>query len=626
MRNILNKITHRGPDGTGIWASQDAKVILGHKRLSIVDLNQNANQPMIKENDNISIVFNGEIYNHRELRKELEHDLVQFETDHSDTEVLVNGYIHWGLEKLLQKLNGMFAFAIYDYALDKLFICRDRIGIKSLYYASVNGCFLFSSEIKGILAAKLFPPELDSSHLNEYLLFRSLTAPYTLFKNIKKLKPATFLVIDLSSLNYVEKEYWNPLDQEVDHSIKSQLDVETSLHGLINSSLDYRLEADVPVGMFLSGGVDSNYLLSQLANKRHGIKCFTASFPNDKGYDESLDAKYMANKFGAEYIDVPVEAKNYVDILEEMVYFQEEPISAPVSVPVYYLSKAAREQGVPVVLAGEGSDEIFVGYGNWIKLRKAQNLLNKIPFSSTLSKASRKFLSKNVNITSPVHDLSFRACHDLPIFWGGAMDINGIVRSQLLANGLSASDLNMEIYESSVKKNYLAFVSRRGKENVSSWMTYMDLKQRLPELMLPRLDRMGMAHSIEGRVPFLDHRLVEFMFKVPEAVMLENKSTGKSALKAIASESLGHEFVYRKKKGFQAPVSDWKDEEFKGYISHLEVFAERTGLFTLDGVRTVVKFGGRRFFTLVNFMLWYLIYIENVLFDSLPTLKRWDQY
>tara|TARA_R110002074_G_scaffold173817_2_gene336656 strand:- start:1700 stop:2134 length:435 start_codon:yes stop_codon:yes gene_type:complete len=144
--------------------------------------------------------------------------------------------------------------------------------------------------------------------------------------------------------------------------------------------------------------------------------------------------------------------------------------------------------------------------------------------------------------------------------------------------------------------------------------------------MLPRLDRMGMAHSIEGRVPFLDHRLVEFMFKVPEAVMLENKSTGKSALKAIASESLGHEFVYRKKKGFQAPVSDWKDEEFKGYISHLEVFAERTGLFTLDGVRTVVKFGGRRFFTLVNFMLWYLIYIENVLFDSLPTLKRWDQY
>lgn len=625
MQNMLNKIAHRGPDGDGIWVSESNKVIFGHKRLSIIDLNINANQPMI-DNNGHSIVFNGEIYNHHSLRKELESNGVSFATAHSDTEVLLRGYAYWGIDTLLSKINGMFAFAIHDENLNKVIIARDRVGIKSLYYTSYQGQFVFCSEIKGILETRLFKPELDDSKLNEYLLNRSLKAPNTLFKNVFKLEPAHYIVIDENNVSVEKTEYWSPLNQQVDSSIKSQIEVEETLSTLIDSSLDFRLEADVPVGMFLSGGVDSNYLLSRLSEKRSGIKCFNASFPDDNGYDESADAKRMAMKFNAEFIDVPVGSDNYLETLEKVVYFQEEPISAPVCVPVYLLSQAAKQHGVPVVLAGEGSDELFIGYNNWINLRKAQGFYNKLPFGKKLSKVAQMALSSRLIPSSPVHDVLHRACSDQPLFWGGAMELNANLRKGLLSSDLSASKLNDCIYDSNISGPQSSYMKSRDKSDISSWMVYMDLNQRLPELMLPRLDRMGMAHSIEGRVPYLDHRIIEYIFSVPERVMVENKNIGKSALKAIAAKTLGRDFVYRRKKGFQAPVSEWKNKNFNKVVELLEIFAERTGIFSIEFVKMVTLHGGRRYFTLINFMLWYLVFIENVLRKELPTLKSWEEY
>ncbi len=623
MSFMLEKIAHRGPDGTGIWNTETGNVVLGHKRLAIVDLNLNANQPMVRDNGYYSIVFNGEIYNHRELRTSLEELGARFETDHSDTETLIVGYKYWGLSALLERVNGMFAFSIYDRLESKLILVRDRVGIKSLYYCFVNNHFLFSSEIKAIFASGLIQPEFNETCMNQYLACRSVQAPDTLFKGIKKLQSATALIIDLNTLDQSQIEYWNPLNQNVDAGIKSEGDLEEELSSLINSSLDYRLEADVPVGMFLSGGVDSNYLLSQLVRKREGIQSFTASFRDNQGYDESADAFAMASRFGVKFNDIPINSDNYIRILEKMIYFQEEPISAPVCVPVYYLSEAAKNVGVPVILAGEGADEILIGYENWIRIRRLQKVLDFWPCSFVGSVGRLQSLRRRFPITSPIRDLLLRASDSKPLFWGGAMEMPADLRSELLER--PAEELHDALFQDVVEHHYKDFLNKRGKSDLSNWMTYMDLKQRLPELMLPRLDRMGMAHSIEGRVPYLDHRVVELVFSTPEPI-LSAGNTGKSSLKNLAAPELGDNFVFRRKKGFLAPVSDWKAEVFNRYLVFLNLFAERTGVFSKAGVELILADQGRRYFTLINFVLWYLIFIENVLEDVAPNLARWDQY
>jgi len=623
LKKMMSKIAHRGPDAEDLWQNSSNNVYFGHQRLSIIDLSINANQPMVL--DGYSIIFNGEIYNHRELRNELEYENQKFNTNHSDTEVLLVGFIHWGIDKLLSKLNGMFAFAIYDKQNSNIVICRDRIGIKNLYYSEFDGRFFFCSEIKGILGAKYFEPEFDDTNLEEFLLNRSLKSPNTLFKNIYKLGAASYISIDLDSSQKKETIYWDPLNVKVDTSIKSQNDVEKKLLSLIDSSINYRLEADVPVGILLSGGVDSNYLLSRLSLKREGIKCFNASFRDNLEFDESTEAKKMADKFKADFIDVPINAINYKNSLNDVFYYLEEPVAAPVCVPVYMLSKVARAHGIPVLLAGEGADEIFIGYENWVKIRKLQKTIRKIPFIKLFAFIGKLIASKVLNITSPIHDLLDRISSGLPVFWGGALDMNYLIRNDLLNGRDRNCNLSHNLCEEILKK-LKNFKAKRNYNFDSAWMTYLDLQQRLPELMLVRLDKMGMAHSVEGRVPYLDHRIVEFIFSVPESVMNEQKKIGKSALKAIAAKMLGENFVYSHKRGFQAPVSDWKKHQFSEWVELLFLFCERTKIFNIKGVNSLVKFGGRRYFTLINFMIWYLIFIDNVLYDKLPNLKRWDQY
>jgi len=624
LSDMLSIMSHRGPDGMGVWQNNFGNVHFGHRRLSIIDLNVNANQPMLK--NDYSIVFNGEIYNHRELRNELMSLGAEFLTDHSDTEVLLNGYIHWGIDKLLSKINGIFSFAIFDISRNHVILCRDRIGIKNVYYSFYQGNFLFSSEIKGILRANYFKPEFDSSHLNEYLLNRSIAAPNTFFRNIKKLAPATYITFDLDTSKFTHTQYWNPLEIKEDSSIQSHTDIEQRLFELVSSSLDYQLEADVPVGIFLSGGVDSSYLLSLISKKHNDVQCFNASFYSNENYDESSDATMIADKFSSNLIDVPVNATNYRNLLTSVIYYQEEPIAAPVCVPIYMLSQAARKNDIPVILAGEGSDELFIGYESWLKIRKAQKWVRRIPFIRLLARFAKFLASKMLNLSSPFHDILDRASKGMPLFWGGAMDMNYLMRRQLLEGvNLDIRDSDQKLCDSILSMREL-FLAKRGSNDDSAWMTYLDLQHRLPELMLPRLDKMGMAHSIEGRVPFLDHRIVEFVFSVPESLMNEKSNIGKPGLKAIAAEALGHDFVYRRKKGFQVPVNDWKDEFFSHWMDCLYLFSKRTGIFNLKGIDNVVKYGGRRYFTLINFMIWYLIYIENVLIDKLPELKRWDQY
>jgi len=625
MSNMLKKIAHRGPDGEGISIDQGGEVCFGHRRLSIVDLSASASQPMRSDDGRYTLVFNGEIYNHSELRKKLISIGASFKTDHSDTEVLLNGFIEWGIDKLLSAINGMFSFAIHDTHLNTVILARDRVGIKPIYYHQSNDLFLFCSEIKGILAADYFDAELDTSQMGMYIASRSLPAPYTLFKNINKLKPGHVIEIEIGQRTVKEREYWNPLTSNISDGIKNQSDFMAVLDELIDSSIDYRLAADVNVGMFLSGGIDSNYLLSKVSKKRTNIKCFTATFPENDKFDESVYAKEMAKKFNAEMIEVPISSQKYMDVLEEMIYFQEEPISAPVCVPVYELSKTAREHDVPVILAGEGSDEVLIGYENWLKIRKLEKLLNSSKFLRLPFKFIKPFMSLLSNYHSPSIDLVSRAALNLPLFFGGAMDVNEVGRMSILGN-LETSKTNSELFEKHISEIQNEFLKLRDNSDVSSWMTYTDLHQRLPELMLPRLDRMGMAFSIEGRVPYLDHRIVELVMSLPEEVMSEQPNLGKSALKQLAEKELGYDFVYRRKQGFQAPVAEWKDTQFKYLVECLLEFSKRTNLFDTRALGALVENGGRRYFSFINFMFWYLIYIENVLKDKLPQIKSWRDY
>ena len=243
-----------------------------------------------------------------------------------------------------------------------------------------------------------------------------------------------------------------------------------------------------------------------------------------------------------------------------------------------------------------------------------------------ITKLVQPIIGLFINMTSPIHDILNRVANGLPIFWGGAMDMNFKIRRLLLSGTQSKVLSSHELFSATLSSRKYAYDSSGLAGAESFWMSYLDLQQRLPELMLPRLDRMGMAHSIEGRVPFLDHRIVEYIASVPEKVMQEKINEGKSALKAIAHKTLGNDFVFRKKKGFQAPVSEWKKGVLKEWVAYLELFAHRTRIFNPKGIKALVKHGGRRYFTLVNFMIWYLIYIDNVLLDKLPNLKRWDQY
>ena len=261
-----------------------------------------------------------------------------------------------------------------------------------------------------------------------------------------------------------------------------------------------------------------------------------------------------------------------------------------------------------------------------MKIRTTQKWVRKIPLIKPLATVGKLVASKVLNVTSPTHDILDRASKGLPLFWGGAMDMNYLMREQLLEGVKFDTSNNDQKLGDAISCKRKTFIAKRAQNDDSAWMTYLDLQHRLPELMLPRLDKMGMAHSIEGRVPFLDHRIIEFIFSVPESIMNERSNVGKSGLKAIAAKTLGHDFVYRRKKGFQAPVNDWKDGLFAHWVEYLKLFSERTGIFNLNGVDNIVEFGGRRYFTLVNFMIWYLIYIDNVLSDKMPELKRWDQF
>jgi asparagine synthase (glutamine-hydrolysing) len=553
---MRDTMIHRGPDDAGVWVSPTGRVALAHRRLSIVDVSHSGHQPMSNEDGSVWISFNGEIYNHAELRSELEGRGHRYRS-RCDTETIVHLYEEEGA-RCVERLDGMFAIAIWDERRRELFLARDRLGKKPLYWTRTAAGLTFASEIKALLRHPAVSADLDVDAFHDYLTFVCTPAPSTMFAGISKLSPAERVTVGLDG-NIHSEIYWTPMSARASAEVADRGEDELGerLLELLRASIAKRMMSDVPFGVFLSGGVDSSTnvaLMSELMSEP--VRTFSVAFHEQERYNELEYARQIARRFGTDHHEVIIDSDDLVSFLPEMVHHQDEPIADWVCVPLYYVSKLARDSGTIVVQVGEGSDEIFHGYQAyidavarrrryWEPFRRAPALLRNLAASSAVE------LARHTGRGIPhAQYLADAAAGRLP-FWGGAICYTGELKRQILAGNGNRPDAYRV-----VQRLWDEAERERPGADLLQKMTYLELKQRLAELLLMRVDKMTMATSVEARVPFLDHQLVEFALALPIDMKVRD-GVGKWLLKRTVDGLLPHDIVYRKKQGFGAPVAEW---------------------------------------------------------------------
>ena len=553
---MRDAMIHRGPDDAGLWRSPSGRVGLGHRRLSIVDVSPAGHQPMSNEDGSVWVAFNGEIYNHAELRPELEARGHRYRS-HCDTETIVHLYEEEG-ERCVERLDGMFAIAIWDERRRELFLARDRLGKKPLYWTRTHAGLAFASEIKALLRHPAVSADLDVEAFHDYLTFVCTPAPSTMFAGISKLSPAERMTV--SAAGDIRSDiYWSPLSARASEELAGSSEDELSerLLELLRASIAKRMMSDVPFGVFLSGGVDSSTnvaLMSELMSEP--VRTFSVAFREHERYNELEYARRISRLFNTDHHEVLIDADDLVSFLPEMVHHQDEPIADWVCVPLYYVSKLARDSGTIVVQVGEGSDELFHGYENyidavarrrryWEPFQHAPAVLRDSVARTALALARRT--GRGVLHAQYVADA---AAGRLP-FWGGAICYTGELKRQILAGNGNRPDAYRIVQRLWDEAEH----DLPGADLLQK-MSYLELKQRLAELLLMRVDKMTMATSVEARVPFLDRELVEFALALP-AEMKVRDGVGKWLLKRAVDGLLPSDIVYRPKQGFGAPVAEW---------------------------------------------------------------------
>jgi asparagine synthase (glutamine-hydrolysing) len=607
INNMSNVMFHRGPDGSGTWISKDMKIGLGHRRLSIIDTSTLANQPMLNLTENIIIVFNGEIYNHAEIKVELSLlNKYTWKTDHSDTEVILHAYEEWGID-CIHKFRGMFAIAIWDENIEKLWLIRDRIGIKPLYYSLFDSKIVFASEIKSILTDKNQPKQLNEQGFFDYLSFLTIPAPYTMFKDIFKLECGTYLSIDKDGTIY-KKKYWDVLDN-IDSSIenKSQIEIEENILRELRHSVNLRKVSDVPVGVFLSGGIDSStntILFSE--DTKELVKTFTIGYNGDyNSYtNELIYANKIAKLTNSEHYEKILNINDFISFLDKMVYLQDEPLGDSVCVPLYYLSKTARDNGVIVCQLGEGADELFWGYAGWKRILNFQFFCDKF-LPRILKKLILLIFSATGIKNSWKYEYLKRSFDGVPIFWGGAEAFTHNEKIQILSNKLKNKYKNNTSWNS-IKSIRESYEDKSNKLRGLNWMSYIDLNFRLPELLLMRVDKMSMGVSLECRVPFLDHKFVEFVMSIPEKLKTKNNES-KYLLKSAIRGLVPNEIIDRKKQGFAAPIEDWFKQELGGSATIIiKDFCQNSDLLDWEEISILIqKNHSSKLWPILNVALWW---------------------
>jgi len=556
LREMTDSISHRGPDDDGYF--QNIDVSFGFRRLSIIDID-NGHQPMKSDDKRYVLIFNGEIYNFKEIRKQLENFGYKFHTK-SDTEVLLNAYKHWR-DKCVDYLNGMFAFAIYDKKNKNVYIARDRLGIKPLYYAKVGSVFIFASEIKALLKFPGINKSADYKALSSYLTFRYTYGNQSYFQNIKKLLPGHFVNINPTEENFIK--YWTTpfYNKKIDHGEKYYIE---KIDELLSAAVSKRLASDVPLGALLSGGLDSSIIVALMAKDDNKINSYSIGF-NHEGYDESKYAKLVADHCSTEHLHLNLSKENYIDNLSSMIKIKDAPLSIPHEQALYQICKELKNY-TTVIISGEGADELFGGYGRVQRspfdYKKIDLIKNYLPNKTHSVFAKIMGLSKS--------DLKFNSNidHFFSVYNWMPFEEKWNIFSDNMLESINYDDELINFW----KQDFM----HTDSGNVYDQVLYMFQKNHLI-CLLDRLDTMSMASGVEARVPFVDHELVEFVSSIPikyklkwrspvhkfqslfinSSIISENKDISKYLLREYGKRMLPKIITKRKKKGFPVPLDEW---------------------------------------------------------------------
>ncbi|MFI5071714.1 MAG: asparagine synthase (glutamine-hydrolyzing) [Terriglobales bacterium] len=601
LKGMADSIEHRGPDDEGFYFS--GQVGLGFRRLSIIDLG-GGHQPLCNEDESVWIVFNGEIYNYQELRQFLLSKGHQFRTQ-SDTEVIVHLYEELG-EACLERLRGMFAFAIWDNRRKSLFIARDRVGIKPLYYYHSNSSFIFGSEIKVILADPEVTPEVNPEMIDRILTFNYLPGEETLLKNIHKLAPGSCVLIKDGDVKI--RQYW---DLQVPQSSLSLTAAEEQLSAMLDESVRLHMISDVPVGFLLSGGVDSSAMLCMARGKTAGpLLSFTVGFSEPGITDERPYARLAAKAYGAEHHEMTISSKDFENFLPQYIWHMEEPVCEPPAVAMYYVSQLARKF-VKVLISGEGGDEGFGGYQiyrNLLWLERLKSVLK--PMNGIVSKGLLRLnpylKSSQIERFAPLLNMPFES-----YYHSGTSNAANFFKQNLdtLYSDEFAPHVDRERSVNIVKK----YLQNSEDRDLVNRMLYVDTKTWLVDDLLLKADKMTMANSLELRVPFLDHKILEFAASLPGKYKVHGFTT-KYILKRVLSNRVPQEILNRKKVGFPVPYNAWLRTDLKDWIRDLLLDREtlQRGYFNRNCIERLISqntaLGGsysKELFSLAVLELWH---------------------
>lgn len=554
FQRMRDSFPYRGPDDADSWFLDEKGIALGHRRLSIIDPRPSGKQPMVDEDTGNRIVFNGEVFNYLEIREDLKAKGYKFATG-TDTEVILKAYREYGVD-CLKHFNGMFAIAIWDMRLGQLFLARDRLGIKPLYYVNQGKEFVFASEVKAI---KLYVSDLtvDPGLVDQYMTFGYVPGSSSMLSQVKRLMGGEYAIYKdgkLSTFQYWDVDFSNEEDLGLDHYMESTKE-------LLLDSINLRLRSDVPLGIFLSGGIDSSAVVSLLADKvQEPLKTFSVAYNFGEQYNETRYARMVSEKFSTEHHEIFVEPSAFKDFVPEYVRLMDEPVTEAAAISLYFVSKLAKDH-VTVVLSGEGSDELFAGYDLYRYNQNIERLRSLFgpAFSSLLfGGLSRLGVSPKIRKYASLISMPFEKRYR------GISTYDVSVKPELYSEEFT-SELRSQ--GGSQAEEYLENLFQRvqGKDIVSQ-MLYFDTKTWLVDDLLIKADRMSMAASLELRVPFLDYRLVEHAAKIPTKYKIAD-GKGKFILKKIMEPYLPNEIIYRKKMGFPTPLNLMFKGELKNYAT-----------------------------------------------------------
>lgn len=613
LNDMLKIQSYRGPDDSGVYFDEKNGVHFGHNRLSIQDLSSYGHQPFVSDCGNYIIVFNGEVYNFKNIRVDLEELGYKF-ISNSDTEVILYSYKEWGI-KCIDKFIGMFAFAILDKINNKLILVRDRAGVKPLYYYTDESQFMFSSEIKSFHKHPEFKKEQNLEVLPCFFQFGYIPAPYTIFKNCFKLEAGNYLELSLGNLEFKITKYWDVNDFYLQEKFtKNEDEILEDIEAILDNAIDLRMVSDVPVGVFLSGGYDSSLVASILAKKQgKKINTFTIGFDDEK-YNEAKHAKLIAEYLGTNHTEYYMNNSDMLDLVEKLPFYYDEPFGDSSALPTMIVSKLAR-QSVTVALSSDGGDEAFCGYIKYFFLNKFQNIFSNGFKREVLKTGLNLFSADSVEYINEKLPKNLRQTNIKDKYTKFQRAINSSSLEEMFSNASSYVDKNEIARFLKVNQNQELFKKWEKIGNIEflNQMMAVDYKLFMNDDVLTKVDRATMCVSLEGREPLLDHRIIEYMARVPLDIKYKNRQ-GKYLLRQVLYKYLPKEIVDKPKSGFQIPLNEWLRGELKPLVlKYLDVSRLDESIFNIEEIMQLKKrfFNGEDIGTTIWFILMYQMWKEK---------------